>query len=235
MLSKLCYTAGMQYYALVGDLKQSRQSSDRKALQELLLGTMNSLNIRYTEHMAALLMVNSGDAFQGLFFLDAPILEICDRIRYALSSQNGIRMGIGFGTIETAIERKQSILADGPAFWNARYALAQVQDHDYYNTRTLALRMGENCHEQLETLVNQVLVLQDQVASRWKNTQLELARHYLSSHGYERVSQTQVAKEMKLSTQQVNTTVQAMGWFAFLDTRKETERVLQTALGGVDS
>lgn len=224
----------MQYYALVGDLKQSRQSSNRKTLQELLLGTMDSLNMRYAEHMAAFLMVNAGDAFQGLFFLDAPMLEICDRIRYALSSQSGIRMGIGFGTIQTNIERKQSILADGPAFWNARYALAQVQEHDYYNTRTLAVRMGENCHNQLETLVNQVLVLQDQVASKWKNTQLQLARHYLSIHGYARVSQTQVAKEMKLSTQQVNTTVQAMGWFAFLDTRKETERVLQMVPGGVD-
>ncbi|WP_293896639.1 MULTISPECIES: SatD family protein [unclassified Sphaerochaeta] len=225
----------MQYYALVGDLRQSRQSPDRKALQELLLDTLRELNGRYEQHMAAFLMVNAGDAFQGLFFSSAPILEICDCIRYALSSKSGIRMGLGYGAIETAIDRKHSILADGPAFWNARNALQQVKKEDYYGTRTMAISLGGNRHEYLQTLVTQVLVLQDLVASKWKNTQLELARHYLTSHGYQRVSQAQVAKEMNLSAQQVNNTVQAMGWFAFLDTRKETELVMQRILGGIES
>jgi len=225
----------MQYYALVGDLRQSRQSPDRNALQELLLDTLRELNGRYEQHMAAFLMVNAGDAFQGLFFSSAPILEICDCIRYALSSKSGIRMGLGYGAIETAIDRKDSILADGPAFWNARNALQQVKKEDYYGTRTMAISLGGNRYEYLQTLVTQVLVLQDLVASKWKNTQLELARHYLTSHGYQRVSQAQVAKEMNLSAQQVNNTVQAMGWFAFLDTRKETEQVMQRILGGIES
>ena len=77
-----------------------------------------------------------------------------------------------------------------------------------------------------------MLVLHDQVSSKWKNTQLELARHYLLTYGFEKVSQTRLAKEMGLSTQQINTTIQAMGWFAFLDTRRETEQVLLQVVGG---
>ena len=110
-----------------------------------------------------------------------------------------------------------------------------MKKEDYYGTRTMAISLGGNRYEYLQTLVTQVLVLQDLVASKWKNTQLELARHYLTSHGYQRVSQAQVAKEMNLSAQQVNNTVQAMGWFAFLDTRKETEQVMQRILGGIES
>ncbi len=222
----------MQYYALVGDIRQSRYASDRKALQELLLETLNALNNRYSQHMAALLMVNAGDAFQGLFLPTAPILQICDGIRYGLSVQSGIRIGLGFGAIETAIDPKQSILADGPAFWNARTALQQVQQEGYYGTRTLAFCLKDKHLESVKRLVNQVLVLHDQVSSKWKNTQLELARHYLLTHGFEKVSQTRLAKEMGLSTQQINTTIQAMGWFAFLDTRRETEQVLLQVVGG---
>ncbi|MDT3360333.1 MAG: SatD family protein [Spirochaetota bacterium] len=222
----------MQYYALVGDIRQSRQASDRKALQELLLETLKALNNRYSQHMAALLMGNAGDAFQGLFLPTAPILQICDGIRYGLSVQSGIRIGLGFGAIETAIDPKQSILADGPAFWNARAALQQVQQEDYYGTRTLAFCLKDKHLESVKRLVNQVLVLHDQVSSKWKNTQLELARHYLLTHGFEKVSQTRLAKEMGLSTQQINTTIQAMGWFAFLDTRRETEQVLLQVVGG---
>lgn len=222
----------MNYYALVGDLKESRKSPDRKALQEVLLAQVEAINTTYAGHVAAQLMVNAGDAFQGLFLSQAPVLEICDRIRYALADYCGVRMGIGFGAIETSIKRTQSILSDGPAFWNARKALSLVREQDYYDTRTTALYTDVQGLQTITGLVNQVLVLQDQVTSRWKNTQLELAKHYLMHHGFEKVSQTQVAKEMSLRVQQVNTTVQAMGFFAYLDTRRETEQILIAGFGG---
>lgn len=110
-----------------------------------------------------------------------------------------------------------------------------MQKEDYYGTRTMAFCLDDKHLEPVQKLVNQVLVLHDQVSSKWKNTQLELARHYLLTHGFEKVSQTRLAKEMKISVQQVNNTVQAMGWFAFLDTRRETEQLLQSLLGGIDS
>ncbi|NCB72041.1 MAG: hypothetical protein EOM45_09755 [Clostridia bacterium] len=230
-----CYTVAMQYYALIGDLQGSRKSQDRKALQELLQKTLEGLNKRYSDLIAASLMVNAGDAFQGLFFPSAPLLEICDRIRYALLNHSNVRIGIGYGAIDTAIERNLSILCDGPAFWSAKEALSEVVEQDYYRTRTMAFCMSDAHPHMIETLVNQVLVLQDQVSSKWKNTQLELARHYLLTHGFEKVSQTRLAKEMGLSTQQINSTIQAMGWFAFLDTRRETELTLQSVLGELDS
>ena len=222
----------MNYYALVGDLKESRKSADRKALQEVLLTQVDAINTAYSDCLAAQMMVNAGDAFQGLFLPQAPMLEICDKIRYALVDHCGVRVGIGFGTIETGIVRTQSILSDGPAFWNARQALSLVREQDYYDTRTTALYTDVPGFQTITSLVNQILVLQDQLASRWKGTQLELAKHYLMHHGFEKVTQTQVAKEMSLRVQQVNTTIQAMGFFAYLDTRRETKQILMASFGG---
>lgn len=222
----------MEYYALVGDLKESRKSPDRKALQKVLLRQVDAINSSYADHVAARMMVNAGDAFQGLFLSHAPMLEICDRIRYALIDYCGVRLGIGFGTIETSIEPAQSILSDGPAFWNARKALSLVREQDYYDTRTTALYTDGARLQTITNLVNQVLVLQDQVASKWMNTQIELAKYYLMHHGYEKVTQTQMAKEMSLRVQQVNTTIQAMGFFAYLDTKRETQRTLVATFGG---
>jgi len=222
----------MDYYALVGDLKDSRKSADRKALQEVLLTQVDAINTTYSDSLAAQVMVNAGDAFQGLFLPHAPMLEICDKIRYALVDHCGVRMGIGFGTIDTGIVRAQSILSDGPAFWNARQALSLVREQDYYDTRTTAVYTDVPRLQSITSLVNQILVLQDQMASKWKGTQLELAKHYLLHHGYAKISQTQVAQEMSLRVQQVNKTIQAMGFFAYLDTRQETEQVLTAGFGG---
>ncbi|MPM33795.1 hypothetical protein SDC9_80374 [bioreactor metagenome] len=110
--------------------------------------------------------------------------------------------------------------------------MSLVREQDYYDTRTTALYTDVPGFQTITSLVNQILVLQDQLASRWKGTQLELAKHYLMHHGFEKVTQTQVAKEMSLRVQQVNTTIQAMGFFAYLDTRRETEQILMASFGG---
>ena len=223
----------MDYYALVGDMKQSRKSKNRSGLQELLLETLGGVNAEFSEFIAADLMVNAGDSFQGILPATAPILAICDRIRFSLIGECGIRLGLGFGEIQTRIDRKQSILADGPAFWKAREALDIVNELDYYDTHSIHLCIAAGQHPLwVQTLVNQVLVGQDLLVAKWKNTQLTLARQYLVHHGYEKISQTTLAKELGLTVQQVNTTIQAMGFLAYLDMKRNTEQTLIQVLGG---
>lgn len=226
------YTEIMQYITLVGDLKHSRHATDRKALQELLVRTMTQVNGRYSDCFAARLMVNAGDAFQGVLYPHAPHLEICDMIRFSLVGSCDVRMALGFGSIETEIDYNSSILADGPAFWNARTTLEQIKKDDYYGIRSLAIHLGDSNLSDYESLINQTLLVQDVVCAKWKNTQIRVANHYIVNHGYRRISQKQIAQELGITIQQVNSTVKAMGFGAFLDTRRETQRVLTSLIAG---
>ena len=221
----------MEYYALVGDMKQSRKAKNRSGLQDHLIDTLNVLNEEFSACIASELMVNAGDSFQGIFLSSTPILAVCDKIRFSLIDQCDIRFGLGFGEIHTKVDKKQSILADGPAFWKAREAMDIVSDLDYYGTHSIHLCFQDQKHLCMQTLVNQVLAAQDLIVAKWKNTQITLARWYLMYHGYGKISQTMLAKELQLTIQQVNNTVKAMGFIAYLDIKRNTEQTLIQVLG----
>ncbi|WP_422479431.1 SatD family protein [Pleomorphochaeta sp. DL1XJH-081] len=223
----------MNYFALVADIKHSRKHEDRSALQEALVSSIREINEAFSSHISAELMINAGDSFQGIFLASAPILAICDKIRFSLIGLCEIRFGLGLGEIHTKIDYKQSILADGPAFWSAREAMGAIDNLDYYGTHFIHICIADPSLRWLQTLVNQILVGQDLLVAGWKNKQIELARWYIRQHGYAEVPQTQLAKEMQISVQQVNSTIKAMGFFAYLDMKKYTEKTLKEIVGGI--
>jgi hypothetical protein len=222
----MCYLYYMQYFVILGDVVKSRDIPDRAKFQAHLIETMSSVNKRFPDSLVSSLMVNSGDSFQGIFSSHVPLLQLCDVLRFSLSPYCAVRLGLGFGEITTAIDRKSSILCDGPAFWNAKEALDSLYEENYYQTLTAKIVFPEKQGELVQELVNQSFLLGDQMVVGWKKRQLELATFQLLHHGYEKVAQVQLASELGMSPQQIFTTSKAMGLSAYLDTKSKAQTLL---------
>ena len=74
-----------QYYALIGDIIESRSLANRARMQEALSQALNGLNERYQGHLASCFSLTLGDEFQGLLKVGAPIFQMIDELRLALS------------------------------------------------------------------------------------------------------------------------------------------------------
>ena len=93
-----------QYYALIGDIIESRQLANRAQQQEALSQVLDNLNDRYQAHLASRFSLTLGDEFQGLVKVGAPIFQIIDQLRLALPDLN-LRFGLGLGEILTSINQ----------------------------------------------------------------------------------------------------------------------------------
>jgi hypothetical protein len=216
----------MQYFVILGDIVKSRDIQDRATFQSHLIETMEFLNNRFKRTLVSSMMVNSGDSFQGIFSSGSPILCIADALRFSLAGYCSLRLGLGFGEITTEIERKSSILCDGPAFWNAKEALDGLYEENYYQTLSTRFEATQGKLAIVKELVNQSCLLGDQLVSGWKKRQLELATYQILNHGYEKVPQIQLAQKLGISPQQVFTTLKAMGFYAYLDSKKSAQTLL---------
>ena len=107
-----------QYYALIGDIIESRRLANRAQQQEALSQVLDNLNDRYQAHLASRFSLTLGDEFQGLVKVGAPIFQMIDELRLALPELN-LRFGLGLGEILTSINPALSLGADGPAYWRA--------------------------------------------------------------------------------------------------------------------
>ena len=54
------------YIALIGDIKNSKQTINRKDLQHRLKSVIDTINIKYKNDLASLFMITLGDEFSGI-------------------------------------------------------------------------------------------------------------------------------------------------------------------------
>jgi len=137
-----------------------------------------------------------------------------------------VRLGVGLGEITTAIDPKNSILCDGPAFWRAKEALDSLYEDNYYQTLTTRVVLKTEPLALVQELANQSCLLGDQMVSGWKNKQRELATYQVLHYGYEKVPQVQLAKELHITPQQIFTTLKAMGLSAYLEAKDRSQTLL---------
>lgn len=112
----------MVYLALIGDIIQSKQLSQRSEAQERLKTCLKRLNELFKPYIISNFSLTLGDEFQGLMKIDAPIFYLIDLINDEMRDIP-MRYGIGVGEILTDINPEISIGADGPAYWYAREAI----------------------------------------------------------------------------------------------------------------
>lgn len=207
----------MNYIAVIGDLIDSKKMPNRPQVQVELEKVLSQVNRDFQEHFASPFTITRGDEFQALFYQTAPIFQILDRIEKAFDQTIFIRFGIGLGVILTDINPKQSIGADGPAYWEARKAIEFVHDNDDYGTTQLAFS-AEN--STLKLTVNALLASADFIKASWTKSQREILYHLLAENIYEeQFRQKEIAQALNISTSALTKRIKASGLKLYLRNR----------------
>ncbi|MFT3875750.1 MAG: SatD family protein [Propioniciclava sp.] len=122
--------------ALLGDLVDSRASSDRVALHARLSDALTLANRRH--HPLDALRVTVGDEFQGVFGTLGDALAASYTVRLALGDD--VRFGIGRGAV-SVIDTTGNV-QDGSAWWSARAAIDDVKKRARGSHRALRTGLG---------------------------------------------------------------------------------------------
>jgi hypothetical protein len=193
----------MQYLALIGDIKRSRDLENRAGVQEKLESICMDLNER-REHLKLLspFTVTLGDEFQAVFHGAAAFGEAIFRIEASFSEvvtrgdgTPRVRFGMGVGAIDTRINTVSAIGMDGPAFHRARDAIEELKAGDSYY-RVLGLASGQH-------LANHALDLVSHNRDAWKANRVIAMSHLLrkvpvsESAAYLNISREAVYKNIR--------------------------------------
>lgn len=119
----------MRYFAIIGDIKASKNIVNRDGVQERLKTTLDYVNETYSEDIAAKFLITLGDEFQGLLVKSNHILEIINYIQRGMYPIK-LRFGVGIGEISTGINSEAAIGADGPAFYAARKMIEDIHKQE---------------------------------------------------------------------------------------------------------
>jgi hypothetical protein len=116
----------MSYLVLIGDLIASRNSPNRKDLQNRLEAVLTKLNGR-TPRPVSPYTLTLGDEFQAVFETADNVFDDIVQILKALHPDQ-VRFSLGLGTITTDLNPNQALGMDGPAFYRARDGIDQLKD-----------------------------------------------------------------------------------------------------------
>lgn len=187
----------MIYYAIIGDVKDSRTLPNRNDVQEKLKKVLLDINRIYNEDIAADFLITLGDEFQGLMLKSNNIIKIVKHIQRELHPIQ-IRFGIGIGEISTKINKKAAIGADGPAFYAARNVITMIHELEkkikiQAPDIQISLYTEKNIFEIKE--INTLLSLIKAIEDSWTEKQRYTVWDMMINHG----SQNECALRMNTS------------------------------------
>lgn len=186
----------MMYYAVIGDIKDSKKIINRYAVQEKLKVILKHINCIYKNEIAADFLITLGDEFQGLLRVTAPILPI---IKYIQREMYPIRLrfGIGIGEMSTNINPEAAIGADGPAFYAARKGITNLHEQEKKLKRQAddiqIVIYNQECFQitEINTMLSLVKVIEDGWTEKQRYTIWDMMDH--------RGSQAMCAERMQTS------------------------------------
>ncbi|MBC9226764.1 hypothetical protein IBG24_10590 [Aeromicrobium sp. zg-636] len=189
--------------ALIGDLVASRSAPSRRAAQEALIQALAAANELVPSLQAPAPTI--GDEFQSTHgTLDQALLAALV-VRLALPEGMDARVGIGAGTVEVVGRSEYGLTQDGPAWWNARDAIGQVEQRA---GRQSGLRTW--VHE--GGTVNAYLMVRDHVVSGFDGRQRRLALGLIQGR-----TQRQLAESEGISPSAVSQSLRRSGALAVVD------------------
>jgi hypothetical protein len=204
------------YTALIGDMLASRSlaSDDRSRVQEEFNNFIDLLNRKYREALLSDFVVTLGDEFQGILRDPTVISDLIWDTTLAKQLPQ-LRLGIGFGRIDTAIPVR-AINLDGPALHNARAAVDLAKKDDILGG------VFYGFGEMSDTIANGIARLLRFHVSKRSDAQLQIIELLRNGH-----SQTEIAKMTGRTPQAINAHKSAAGWEAFSAGDKALQRILQ--------
>lgn len=157
-------TTDQIFVAVIGDIRGSRKTADRRGTQARLEGAMARVNEVFADDLTAGFLVTLGDEFQGLLPGSDKLMDVIAELESALTGIP-VRYGIGIGTLATPIKRT-AVGMDGPCFYLARDAVERGKRENRWVT---VAGFGEVRDE----LMNGVLNLMGAVRGQWTEIQAE--------------------------------------------------------------
>jgi hypothetical protein len=200
--------------ALIADMVKSRdlQRRQRPGVQTRFKRFIDDLNKQYSRYLLSKFAITLGDEFQGLLLSADPIPELMLDIERKFEDRE-LRAGIGFGTLDTAIQRF-AINVDGPALHNARAAIQQAK---------LGRELGGVFagFGDLDRILNGFARILWFTRSKFTQQQIRVIDILRSG-----TSQTDIAEELGITRQAISKTLVSSGWNAY----KEAEAGWQTVI-----
>lgn len=166
------YFTQTPYIAVIGDLKQSRQITNRSDIQVRLKAALNQANHRYRDEIAAGFLITLGDEFQGLLFHGGHLMHILHEIQQSIYPVK-LRFGLGIGPITTEIDTTMALGADGPGYYAARKAINTLKENEKKNQvaqSDIWIETDSLLSEQMR-LLNATLALMYAIRETWSESQ----------------------------------------------------------------
>ena len=156
------------YYAIIGDMKNSKTIINREEIQDKLKSVLKKINNTYSKDIAANFLITLGDEFQGLLQDASHLLDILKHIQREMYPVE-LRFGVGIGDMKTKINREAAIGADGPAFYAARDMIIEMHNQER-KLKKQAPNILLNYYEQASfevTQINTMLLLLKTIEDSW--------------------------------------------------------------------
>jgi hypothetical protein len=181
---------------LVADLVASRRIAERSAVQERLRACLRQLNSRKREGLLSPYTITLGDEFQAV--LSAPERIFRDALTVLIAIYPvAVRFSFAIGEISTAINTRQALGMDGPAFHEARATIGHLK-------KTKSLFAVAYTDSSGLTLINLSLALISHTIAKWPRSRLEILRRL-----FEKRTIKQIARDLRVTDQAVYKSIDA--------------------------
>ncbi|MDD3958971.1 MAG: SatD family protein [Oscillospiraceae bacterium] len=202
------------YFAIIGDIRASREMAERGLIQKKLRSVLDMVNERFGEDIAAGFTVTLGDEFQGLLSRGENIPEMIGMIERGMDPIR-LRFGIGIGEITTEIDRERAIGADGPAFYAARTAILFLKNNENKNRVPLSdVRVeSEKGNREYLALINSVFSLITAIKATWTDRRREIIWDMLEH----RDNQNDVAERFHIKQPSVQKTLSKGYYYTYME------------------
>ncbi len=204
-----------RYVAVIADLVGSRTipPARRSMLQKKFGKLLADFNLKYRKTIAAKFIITLGDEFQGLLNSAADVPDLTWRLEEDLPGYK-FRLGIGLGKLDTPLQN-YAINIDGPALHLARAAIESAKKSKYLGG--VFRGFGE-----IDDILNGLARLLWFHRSQWTPAQRKIVS--LLRQG---MSQTQVAKKLKIRKQVVSRQVHASGYSQYIAAERAWRIILE--------
>lgn len=211
------------YVAIIGDIKNSKNLENRRAIQLRLEAVLESINQDCQGELASRFMITLGDEFQGLLKTGAAAIWSIDRIERAMHPIQ-LRFGIGVGDITTDINPDMPFGADGPAYHLARNMIDELKASEKRKMEPkVNTRIDIQGHAEISELLNAVFSLAMTIKEKWTHRQVEIMNAYLACD-----TQQDAARLLSINQSNVQKALAAANFYTY---RKSIDAVAHVLSG----
>ncbi|HHV12735.1 MAG TPA: hypothetical protein GXX75_20900 [Clostridiales bacterium] len=214
------------YIAIIGDIKASKKSTDRKEIQIRLNDVLREINLKYKKDIASNFTITLGDEFQGLLNQGTNVMNIIFDIEKKMFPTK-LRFGIGVGEITTDINPEISIGSDGPAYYKARESVIFLKEVERRRkTAISSIRIELDSENRMASeLMNTILSLTEVIKNSWTDRQREVIWDMMEYQD----GQVNVANRLKVSQPAIQRCLTGGKYYAY----KEAVDTITRTLSGI--